>query len=516
MQVIIGPPGTGKTTTLLGIVEGALARGVPAARIGLVSFTKAAVTEAIERAARRFGLDPKEFRYFRTLHSLGYELTGRESKVATETMIEAWQRGEGYGGQVEREAEGWDGGRGDDAGLHAVWELSRALRVPPRQAVGRWQGGAVDWRSVERYGQRYTQWKQGSGVIDFTDMLERSLVVEPPALEVLAVDEAQDLSPLQQALAARLLGAAREAYVVGDDDQAIHSWAGADYRYLLGLAQQHGHRTLAQSYRVPRLAHRMAQRIVGRVRTRIAKQYDPRQEMGAVRAASWDRYLAARLAQGAQDGGAVLCRTRRQVGIVGRWLLEAGIPYRSERGGVDPLGAERQLEAAVAVRRVQAGLRLRAVDLGALAAHIRAGLTAGLGRGTLARLRRVEGDPTDGDLEDLGAGPLLGRVRAEGMQSLDGVEPESRAYYHRVLGVDGTVPSALTLTTCHASKGREWTSVFIDSTLTKYQAAAIEAGDQTADDEHRVAYVAATRTKRDLTIIAPTGRNMGYPYPGAS
>ena len=82
---IFGPPGTGKTTTLLNMVDEALSSGVTPNKIAFLAFTRKAAHEAKERACQRFKLDPqKDLYYFRTLHSLALTL----SDIRTEQVMQ--------------------------------------------------------------------------------------------------------------------------------------------------------------------------------------------------------------------------------------------------------------------------------------------------------------------------------------------------------------------------------------------------------------------------------------------
>ncbi len=73
---IYGPPGTGKTTFLLNIVEQELEKNLTPEDMAFVAYTKKAASEAINRAAYKFKLDQKDFKYFRTIHSLAFQCLG--------------------------------------------------------------------------------------------------------------------------------------------------------------------------------------------------------------------------------------------------------------------------------------------------------------------------------------------------------------------------------------------------------------------------------------------------------
>ena len=79
-KLILGPPGCGKTYTLINIVKQELQNGTAPERIGFVSFSKKAIEEAKARTTVELGLSDRDVPWFRTLHSTGFQWMGMKAE----------------------------------------------------------------------------------------------------------------------------------------------------------------------------------------------------------------------------------------------------------------------------------------------------------------------------------------------------------------------------------------------------------------------------------------------------
>ena len=82
--IVLGPPGTGKTTTLLNKVDDYLKNTDPD-KIGYFAFTQKAAYHARDEAIKKFNLTEDDLPYFRTLHSLAFRKLGLKKDQVMQT-----------------------------------------------------------------------------------------------------------------------------------------------------------------------------------------------------------------------------------------------------------------------------------------------------------------------------------------------------------------------------------------------------------------------------------------------
>lgn len=124
--------------------------------------------------------------------------------------------------------------------------------------------------------------------LDYNDLIKFSLYVfqEHPdiclkwqqRLEYIMIDEFQDIDSLQYELMEVLCGYHRNLFIVGDPDQTIYTWRGADVKYLLNFDQEHpGARTtlMMQNYRSTPEILAVANSLIAHNQNRIKKELLP-------------------------------------------------------------------------------------------------------------------------------------------------------------------------------------------------------------------------------------------------
>src|ERR1041384_559880 len=230
--LVLAGPGAGKTFCLIERIRFLIERlGFDPARICAVTFT----THAAEQIAERLQSLGDRARGVKrgTLHALCVEILREHGEWV------GLRRGFGIADQeyqlgVLRRLGVWDKRRG--------WLLGRF-------GLHRAKGVTLTNDDLATF-QSYCGYLEHRNLIDFDDIIGKTAELFSKYEEIaeqvagrwdyLLVDEFQDLTPLQYAVVRRMAWKHRNLFVVGDDEQSVYSWTGADPRVLRDFANDFG------------------------------------------------------------------------------------------------------------------------------------------------------------------------------------------------------------------------------------------------------------------------------------
>ena len=352
--LILAGAGSGKTRALTYRVANLIDNGVNAWSILALTFTNKAAREMKERVQKLIGDEQAEEAWISTFHSTCARILRRDIEKI------------GY----SRNFTIFD----DDDQQKVIKEILKQQNIddkflPPREVKAKISDAKNKMLTPDEWFEKTFRDRRNSMIhdvmceyekrmkalnsLDFDDLLLKTLILladHPPVLEVyrrrfryVLVDEYQDTNRTQYELIRLLTAESRNLCVVGDDDQSIYGWRGADIRNILDFKQDYPDATvikLEQNYRSTGNILDAANQVIAHNDERMDKVLWTDHGAGekiTVYFARDEREEAAWMVQKMQDlarGGAalndiaMLYRTNAQSRIPEEVLMQAGIPYR--------------------------------------------------------------------------------------------------------------------------------------------------------------------------------------------
>ena len=488
MRKILGPPGTGKTTRLLHYARTFLKLGTPLDKIGYFAFTKKAAGEAKERMLdQNKHLMEKDLKHFRTLHSLAFwKLRMKKSEVMQDEHYEDIGRSVGIEVTVYSNGEEKTGFVDSDSEYFNIINAARIKEISTEEEYNTdMYSQDLDKNLLHILKTELDNYKKAYSLKDYTDMIENFIVSELcPKYDVVFIDEAQDLSPIQWKMFDLLKKNSKYVILAGDDDQAIYGWAGADVkRFQQEPAKEI---VLPQSYRVPKQVQRLANKILDRIpdERKIKKNWRAREEEGFV-----DYITSIEDVPLHKGKWLVLARYNDKLIKLKPVLRERGIyfEYKNRKS------YKTRLYAAIQnYTRWTNGSLLSISECRDLFEYF--------GKDFPKTEERMY------DLKEFGYTPT------QQWFEVFETEPDDSLYIRDMLqnGEKLSTGARVKLSTIHAAKGGEADNVLLILDNTKMIREATEKSQDKEDEENRVWYVGVTRTKQNLYIMAAKREAQGY------
>ena len=185
-------------------------------------------------------LDKKDFMYFRTLHSLAFKQLGlSKDDVMKDNHYKELSGLLGIKLSNTNRKMDSTGFQLQDDMFAKVIDMARVRNISLKEQFHEMPPMEGGWLKIKYIADGIAEYKKTSKLYDFTDMIiEFSNSTEDeivPGLDVLIIDEAQDLLPIQWKMVKKIMDKAGEIYIAGDDDQSIFKWAGANPNDLISL-----------------------------------------------------------------------------------------------------------------------------------------------------------------------------------------------------------------------------------------------------------------------------------------
>lgn len=269
--LVVAGPGTGKTLTIVRRIAWLVQKGVAPEHILAVTFTNRAAREMKERTEKLLA-DAASRIFLGTFHLLGLKII-RENFGKDFTLLGRDEQADLLKGLMKGTSK---------AIQQTLEEISRVKNASAENAS----------REIKEIYESYQSTLDSRNALDFDDLIRIPIdLLQNEALcrtyreryRYIIVDEYQDINPAQYRLLRLLTGDAGNICAVGDSDQAIYSFRGADIRNFLSFEKDYpsaARVTLTQNYRSSGTILAAAEGVVRKNQKRLAKQLAPTAEQG--------------------------------------------------------------------------------------------------------------------------------------------------------------------------------------------------------------------------------------------
>lgn len=352
--LVLAGAGTGKTRVITYRMANLIARGIQPDRILSVTFTNKAAREMRERAATLIGGRMKRRPVVSTFHAWCVRVLREDiDSLGYPRQFAIYDRGdqESAARTALRDIRLGDAAMkpGDLISRISTWKMQGVSST----AAGEHSESDFDFLASMGY-RRYQKQLRASGAVDFDDLLLLTVQLFREHPDVLRkyqarydhvqIDEYQDTNGVQFNLIEYLVRAHNNLCVVGDDDQSIYGWRGAEVEHIINFASHFpGTRTvrLENNYRCTRAILDCANRLVRHNRNRHDKtliahkpavsgvriQVFKDEESEARRVVEEISYLISELGVKAKQV-AILFRTNEQPRVFEQELRRQKVPYQ--------------------------------------------------------------------------------------------------------------------------------------------------------------------------------------------
>ena len=478
---IYGPPGTGKTEKLIRRAMAYIRVGTPVSKIGYFAFTRKAAHEARDRMLKKNPeYKKKQLRYFQTLHSLAFHSLGlREENVMQDYHYNDLGKELSIRVNAKKDADA-------SPYLTCDNEYFQIILKAKEKNISVWDEYCTGEHStnvkpdlLKHIEANYNHYKHPdiNNLVDFTDMIH-DIVQQPdkiPNFDVVFIDEAQDLSPIQWKLYDILKSKSKNIYLAGDDDQAIYGWAGADVdRFIKEPATE---KVLSRSRRIPKAVQDVSEIITARIEgLRATKNYLPRDEEGLC-----SKINSLENVDLYQDNWLILTRTLSRAKEVCDLLKVKGLYYEN---------------------RHQKSYNTKLYK--AIVSH-----NKWLNGETITDTAKAD------IIEYLGNRELIKdrmNYNLKWFECFDNAPAEDKIYIRLMLSNKEKLSdeARIKVSTIHAAKGGECENVILVLDNAKKIREATTKSIIKRDEEHRVWYVGCTRAKRNLYLMRAKIERKGY------